>query len=135
MTAREYLSQAFLLDRRIRAKERQLECMRVHAAYATPEMTGMPKAGRRAVSYVEDSAVRMLELEQMISGQIAELVRLRKEIAGVIQAVNSPEHEALLEMRYLSLMSWEQIADALDVGVRHVHKMHSRALDMIHFPG
>ena len=63
MNAREYLSQAFLLDRRIRAKERQLECMRTHAAYATPELTGMPKAGSRTVSHVEDAAVRMLELD------------------------------------------------------------------------
>lgn len=134
MNAREYLSQAFLLDRRIRAKERQLECMRTHAAYATPELAGMPKAGSRTVSHVEDAAVRMLELEQIIRDQIAELVRLRKEIAGVIQAVNNPECEALLEMRYLSLMSWEQIAETMDVGLRHVYKMHGRALEMIHLP-
>jgi hypothetical protein len=133
MIAREYLSQAFLLDRRIRAKERQLECMRTHAAYATPELTGMPKAGSRTVSHVEDAAVRMLELEQIIRDQIAELVRLRKEIAGVIQAVNNPECEALLEMRYLSLMSWEQIADALGYHSKYVFDVHRRALEMIRF--
>lgn len=133
MTAREYLSQAFLLDRRIRAKERQLECMRTHAAYATPELTGMPKAGSRTVSHVEDAAIRMLELEQMISEQIAELVRLRKEIAGVIQAVNNPECEALLEMRYLSLMSWEQISDVLGYHSKYVFDVHRRALEMIRF--
>lgn len=43
-------------------KERQLECMKSHAEYATPGMTGMPKAPSSVLSHVEDAAVRMLEL-------------------------------------------------------------------------
>lgn len=135
MTAKEYLSQAFLLDKRITAKERQLESLKAHAAYVSPQITGMPKNSPSQRSFVEETAIKIADLENWIRSQIDELVRLRREIADAISAINHPEYEPLLEMRYLSFMSWEEIATTMDISLRYVFKQHNKALELVHFPG
>ena len=43
MNAKEYLSQAWYLDKRIKTKERQLDWLRSHAAYVSPKISDEPK--------------------------------------------------------------------------------------------
>jgi DNA-directed RNA polymerase specialized sigma subunit len=133
MTAKEYLSQAFLLDRKIKSKERQLESLRAHAGYVSPSISDMPKGSPSRQSLVEETAVRILSLEEHITEQIAELVRLKKGIAEAISRVNNPEYETILEMRYLSFMQWEEITDRMGYGSNYVFEIHRKALRLIKF--
>ena len=77
MNAKEYLSQAWYLDKRIKTKERQLDWLRSHAAYVSPKISDEPKvsvSGRR--SPVEEAVVRITELETEINNSIANLMML-----------------------------------------------------------
>ncbi|MDA3835227.1 MAG: hypothetical protein PF495_17720 [Spirochaetales bacterium] len=50
MKAKEYLSQALYLDKRIKAKERQLDWLKAHAVYASPKLSEMLKSPVRGGS-------------------------------------------------------------------------------------
>ena len=135
MTAKEYLQQAFLIDRRIKAKERQLDSLKAHAVYTTPQFEEVVvSTSAYAKSALEESAVKIMELESYIASQIDELTKMRRNIADVIQAINNPEYETILEMRYLSFMSWDEIAARMDYCKRYMFKVHGRALEMIRVP-
>jgi hypothetical protein len=58
MKAKEYLSQAWYLDKRIKTKERQLDWLRSHAVYVSPKLSEVPKAPSIRRSPVEEAVVR-----------------------------------------------------------------------------
>lgn len=128
------MRQAFLTDRRIKAKERQLESLKAHAVYTTPQFTDMPHSSASHKSALEETAIKIMELEEYISTQIQSLVELRKEIAQVIKDINNPEYETILEMRYLAFMDWDEISARMNYGGKYVFRVHGRALELIHIP-
>jgi len=134
MTAKEYLNQAFLLDRKIKAKERQLESLKEHAVYVGPKYSDEARVPSSVKSALEEAVMRMIELEEYISLEISNLVRLRQEIAQAIREVNNPEYETLLEMRYLSFMKWDEISVRLGYGSNYVFQIHRKALELIRQP-
>ena len=134
MNAKEYLSQAWYLDKRIKTKERQLDWHKSHAVYVSPKLSEVPKAPSIRRSPVEESVVRIIELEREINESIAKLIRLKTEIADVIRSVNSMECETLLEMRYLTFLGWDQVAAQLDYSQDYVYHLHRKALALVRVP-
>lgn len=87
MNAKEYLSQAWYLDKRIKTKERQLDWLRSHAVYVSPKLAEVPKAPSIRRSPVEEAVVRITELEHEITTSIAQLMRLKVEIAEATRSM------------------------------------------------
>jgi len=134
MNAKEYLSQAWYLDKRIKTKERQLDWLRSHAVYVSPKLAEVPKAPSIRRSPVEEAVVRITELETEINTSIARLMQLKVEIADVIHSVNSMECETLLEMRYLAFLSWDQVAAQLNYSQDYIYHLHRKALALVRVP-
>jgi hypothetical protein len=134
MNTKEYLSQAWYLDKRIKTKERRLEWLRSHAVYVSPKLPEVPRAPSMRRSPVEDAVVRISELELEISSGITQLMQLRKDIAEAIRAINSMECETLLEMRYLAFLSWYQVAAQLDYSQDYIYHLHRKALALVRVP-
>ncbi len=134
MKTKEYLSQAWYLDKRIKTKERQLDWLRSHAVYVSPKLTEVPKAPSIRRSPVEEAVVRITELENEINTSIAQLMRLKTEIAEAIRSVNSMECETLLEMRYITFLGWDQIAAQLNYSQDYIYHLHRKALALVRVP-
>jgi len=135
MNAKEYLSQAWYLDKRIKTKERQIDWLRSHAAYVSPKISDEPKvvvSGRR--SPVEEAVVRITELEDEINTSIANLMMLKQEIGRAIRGVNNMECETLLEMRYLTFLAWDQVAVQLGYSQDYIYHLHRKALALVRIP-
>ena len=60
-----------------------------------------------------------------------EKVRWYENISDRIRRVEDDNQRALLMCRYIKGMSWEDIAVNLNYTWRHVHRIHSQALDSI----
>ncbi len=132
MNAKEYLSQAWYLDKRIKTKERQLDWLKSHAAYVSPKISDEPKVpSSEKRSPVEEAVVRIVELETEINNSIASLMALKQEIGRAIRSVNNMECETLLEMRYLTFLGWEQIASQLDYSQDYIYHLHRKALGLV----
>lgn len=134
MTTKEYLSQAFILDRKIRRKEEQLEWMKSHAPYSTPIASDLPKAEALRASLVERTVMRISQLEESIQNSLDEMANLCTEIQGVISEIGNPDYEVILEKRYLLFLKWDDIASGMGVCQNRVFQLHREALQMVRLP-
>lgn len=134
MTAREYLSQAYYLDQRINSKIEQVESLNDLAKKAGCAISGMPRNPDRAVSSMANAVEKIVDLQVEINADIDRMVRLKAEIMKVIRQVDHPEFQTLLEKRYLNFHTWGQIAADMGYNVRHLYRIHDRALLEIKIP-
>ena len=131
MTAKEYLSQARLLDARINAKIQQVSALNDLATHATATLTGMPRNPSRSESRMAEAVVKIIDLQNEINHDIDELVDLKREITRREKSIPNTEYQLLLEKRYLCFMTWEQISLDMHYTNRWLRKMHERALDVV----
>ena len=135
MTTKAYLSQANFLDMRIKSKLQQVDSLNDLATTCTSVLTGMPRNSGNSTSHMADVTCKIVDLQNDINRDIDTLVDLKKEIVGVIKAVENPEYQTLLEKRYLCFLSWEKIAVDMGYDLRYTHKLHTRALEECKIPG
>ena len=134
MTAKEYLSQAYRIDQRINAKLEQVMALRELATKATSTLSDMPRSDSPNVCRMEDIILKIVDSENEINAEINRLIDLKREMRVVIGAVDQPEHQTLLELRYLCFKTWEQIAVIMAYSIQHTYRMHDQALRAVAVP-
>ena len=134
MTAKEYLGQAYRLDQRLNSKLEQVLSLRELTTKATATMSDMPGGGSRNVYKMQDIIGKIVDLENEINADIDKLVDLKREMVAVIKAVENPEYQTLLELRYLCFKTWEQIAVDMKYSTRNVYMLHDAAISAIKIP-
>ena len=97
-------------------------------------ISGMPRNPDRAVSSMANAVERIVDLQAEINADIDRMVGLKTEIMKVIRQVDDPEFQTLLEKRYLNFHTWGQIAVDMGYNVRHLYRIHDRALLEIKIP-
>ena len=105
MNAKEYLKQAFYLDKRINSKLEQVESLNALATKATTTLSDMPKSPNRGSSKLEDTIVKIVDLQEEINRDIDKLVDLKAEMVGTIKQIQNKELQVILEKRYLCFES------------------------------
>lgn len=134
MTAKEYLSQAYRLDQCIDAKIAQVASLNDLATKCTATLTGMPRNPNRGSSTMADAVCKIIDLQQEINEDIDRLVDLKREIVAVIKAVENTEYQILLEKRYLSFQTWEQIAVDMGYSIQHIYRIREKAYTSVQVP-
>ena len=128
MTAKEYLSQAYRLDRRIDSKLEQLSALRDTTTKATSVMNDVVVSRSRNMQSLQDTIAKIVDMERELDHDIDQLVDLKRDTTRLIKLVNNPQYQLILEMRYLTYQSWREIADQLEVDERYIYKLHGLAL-------
>ena len=134
MTNKAYLSQARHLDTRIKSKLQQVDSLNELATNCSLILTGMPRSPSASNSRMAEAITKIVDLQNEINRDIDKLVELKREIMGVIKAVQNPDFQTILEKRYLCFLSWEKIAVDMDYDLRYVHKLHTQALEACKIP-
>ena len=88
----------------------------------------------RNVHSMQDVIAKIIDMQAEINADIDHLVDLKREIMQVVKAVQNPEHQTLLELRYLCFKSWEDVAEELGYNVRHIYRLHDEAVEQIRIP-
>ena len=128
MTAKEYLNRAWNVDQRINSKLHQLDSLKDMATKATSTLGTEPVSGTRNVQRMADTIDNIIALENEINDDIDRLVDLKRDVIKTISKVQDTNCLTLLELRYLSFKSWDDIAAEMNYTSRWVHIMHSKAL-------
>lgn len=131
MTPKEYLNQAYHIDKRIDCKLQQVEKLHSLATHVTSVFSDMPHSTTPNNKKLEKTIAKIIDLEKEIDADIDNLVDLKHEISDVINSVENVEYRTILEMRYLNFKTWEEIAVALHYTVRWIYKLHSKALQKV----
>lgn len=134
MTAKEYLSQAYRLDKRIDSKIEQLKSLNLLATKCTSTLSDMPKSQSISNSRLEDTVVKIVDLQEEINRDIDSLVDLKRDIVITIKSVQNPEYQIILELRYLCFKTWEEIAVQMNCSIDNVFKIRKNALKSVVIP-
>ena len=124
MTAKEYLNQAYWLDRRIDSKLEQLSALKDMATKTTSIMSDDVVSHTRNVHSMQDVIAKIIDMQAEINADIDRLVDLKRDIMQVVKTVDDPELQTLLELRYLCFKDWQS----------NVFKVHSKALQAVKLP-
>lgn len=128
MDPKEYLKQAAKTEQKIKFDLEKLEAAKasLHGRAITYDPDGSKTASRK--NGMEDAMIRVLDYEEHINAEISALTELRSKIEKEIFAVSDETLRELLTRRYLLYQKWEFIAEEMNYGVRHIYKLHIKAL-------
>ena len=130
MTAKEYLSRAYRIDQRINTKLMRISELRALAQKCTVAYGGERVSHTRNVASLEDSVMKIMEAEKELDAQIDLLVDTKKEIESVIERVPDADCRLLLEMRYLAMKCWKEIARQMNTYRMRVYRLHDKSLEL-----
>ncbi len=134
MSAKEYLSQAMYIDQRINSKLEQVMTLRESATKVTQVMSDMPRSSSPNLQQMENTIVKIVDLENEINRDIDRLVDLKAEVHEVISQLDSPDQQLVLELRYLCFKHWSEIMEIMCCSEPTVYRIHGEALKKIVIP-
>lgn len=128
MTAKEYLSQALVIERLLGARRRLLKKLQwqstgISTATGKDKVMSSPNGSMRAVD-------KIIDLEQDIKAQEEKLIEKQAEIIERINLVCNPTLIAVLTEKYINGMSIEKIAEVMNKSVRTICVWHGQALQI-----
>lgn len=129
MTAKQFLRQYEEANNKALQHKREYERQRELIGSVSVKMDGMPH-GSNISKPTEEDAIRLAD--KALKWQQAELdaIRVRQEVYELIADIPGIEGQVLYE-RYVNLHKWEEICILLHYSWRGIHKVHSRALDLV----
>lgn len=129
MTKKEYLSQVYKMDKRIRILQGKVEKLRASLEYHSPSLES--GGGGGSPDKMPDTISKIMEYEQHAAQLQAAYVDKYIEIDRAIHSVEDDTLREVLERRYLLYQKWEQIAQEMHKDIRWIYRLHGRALDCI----
>ncbi|MCD7724938.1 MAG: DUF1492 domain-containing protein [Clostridiales bacterium] len=135
MTAKEFLSQAERLDRRLEIEIKRAQSFRRDAySLGSPSIGERVQTSRNTDAPFERSVNEAIDMEIKIKDRIALLLKLKVQIQTAIDALDDSDERMVLYYRYVESRTWEEIGEYLNVNRTTVYRWHNRALEKIVIP-
>lgn len=131
MTAKQFLSQARRIDKRIDNYVEEITQLLTLATKTTPSNAQERVQSSGTGDKVGDGASKIADLQREMDEWVDELLIKKEEIRKVIEQVDDTDCYDLLYKRYILYKKWEQIAVDKDITTMGVWKMHGRALKKV----
>ena len=128
MSAKEYLMQIRRLSDLIASNKRRIEELELNIG------------GIRAIDYygdkvqaspndvMADSIARLVDLQQDVIAQTVDLQNKKDAMMSKIRRLDDLRYVNLLTYRYIDCLRWEQIAVNMNETMRHIFRIHGKAL-------
>lgn len=131
MEAKKYLKQLMKLDEQIKQKQKQVDELRemrgnIGSFDYSKERVQSSGSGK---SQVEESAVRLLSLENEVKEDIIEFVLMKDKIIKEIHQLADANHIKLLYKRYVEFKRLEEIAVEMHYTYIYTRELHGDALN------
>ena len=133
LEAKNFLMGARFIDLGIQSKLHQIEELNDLATRASAALSDMPGSPNRNIHKLEDTIVKIVDLQNEISEDINELIAVKKKINNSINELARDER-VVLEERYLKHTKWEDISNLCECSQRQVYRIHDAALKKIRIP-
>jgi Protein of unknown function (DUF1492). len=135
MKVKEYLHQAYRLDKRIQSDIEEMECLREMAtSVSSPSWDEKVQTSRNIDAKFVRCLERIIDLESKINAEVDNLVALKEQIRCVINEVADTDERMVLRYRYVHNFTWEQIGDELNADRTTVYRWHNTALNHVTLP-
>lgn len=127
MEIKEWLSRGWGIASRIEELEREKKKL-FEAAVGTVGHSDPDRVQTSPGNSSERKMVNYASAAAVIDREKEELIAVLAEITGLISKVENITFRRLLSMRYIEFMRWEDIACEMYYNVRHIYKVHEKAL-------
>ena len=133
MDAKEYLQQAFKIDRIIKSKLEQVARLESLATSASQSFsqTGPSAHDDSKGSKLENLVVSIVDLKEEAQKQMEELAKRRLEISKTISGVGNLTLQYVLEERYLLYKTWDEIRGEMGFSQDYLFRLHKRGLERV----
>lgn len=125
MTAEWLFNQIYKIDELIVAKKAEREMLMDAATKITAGMDGMPH-GTDVADKVGNISAKIADL----TGEIDRLHERRDELMAVLESLPPDEYGAL-HRHYIRGMTWEEVAEDMNVGVATAYRYRKSGLAML----
>jgi DNA-directed RNA polymerase specialized sigma subunit len=136
MNAKQYLKQAYRLNELIESNKQELEDLNLLSSSLpgidySKDRVQTSSSGNAGYTNIVD---KIVDLEKAIKADIEKLLSLKLEIRTVINEVQDNEQKAVLKLRYLNFMIWDNVAAEIGVSRRTVIRIHDAAIQNVVVP-
>lgn len=107
------------------------EKYREMAMQATGRTDAIRVSGTNDRSKVEKYILELWDVHEELQQEIAQLMKKSRQTEVLIKTLPDERHRAVLELRYLCAMTWEDIAARLHFTLRWTHKLHKEAIERL----
>ena len=119
------------LLREIKHLEEEKERIRSLMERTTKALSDSPKGSFADGTRLETSTEKIIQIEELVSGQIKQLKEQRAEIESFLSLLESPKERTLLRMKYIDGMTWEEIEQKEHLDERWARRIVGRAIHKI----
>ena len=132
MTAKDFLSQAFIAHQEIEARLEEIARLQSVATRTTSTLKATPSGTNAAAqSKIEKAIVEMQEKENRLANEIAELMKITDKVSEAVSKIKNPVEKRILKYRYVCFFSWKQISLLMKMSNSHLFRLHADALKNI----
>lgn len=122
------LSRLHILNRELEADQERLASLKDAAQRVTPQLTGVPGGGGDG-DKVGRLAGEITDLEREIAAKLVLIQEERRRICGYIATIDGPELRQVLYLRYVSGLSWREMAAEMGITEGYCRKIHKNFLE------
>ncbi len=127
MKAEEYLRQYKEIKTLIEIEKNRRKIIENISSLAGVDYTRI-NAQSAPADTVPRIVAKLLQMDEKISRNIEELIEIEKEIEGKISEIPDATQREVLQLRHLSCMSWDKIAEKICYSRRQTFRIYSGAL-------
>lgn len=118
-------------EREIRWLQEEILRWESQSRKTTVSFCGAGGTGGSGEDHLQVAIERIVGLQNRLTQQVIERVRLREQIEDVIGTVGDERLRLLLRYRYIEGWTFERIAVELNYSWRQIIRMHGQALDSV----
>ncbi len=126
--AKDYLSQISKTDRLIKRLTETVSGLRSSLVSQNYALKPDVVQTSGPTNTLESTMSKVFELEEVIDGQIDDLLTLTKEAADLLERVTELDQRNILTARYIQGKKWFAISEEVNYSISQVYKIHGQAL-------
>lgn len=123
------LSRLHIFNRELEVDQERLASLKDAAQRVTPQLTGVPGGGGDG-DKVGRLVGEITDLEREIAAKLVLIQEERRRICGYIATIEDPELRQVLYLRYVSGLSWREMAAALGGEESKYRKKHRNFMEI-----
>ena len=131
MTTKDFLQQAFFLDKDINLKLQELEALKSDLEKKTISYASDGSQHTQSENSTERKLCKSIDLENEINNEIDNLVNKKRIIRKSILSVSDRKLREVLTRRYLLFQTFERISVEMHLELRWIYRLHKKALSKI----
>lgn len=126
---KEELTEIIIADKKIRAKKETAAAL-YELATSVPGIDTTTLKVQTSSRSENEIINKYLDLERELKKDIAAVLEKKETVYKKLQVLDGLEKD-IMQLRYVGGLSWDEIADKINVSSRHVYRIHDKALEKL----